>query len=129
MIPLKDHSACKYDHRVVNVPRNFFLSSSSHQFLFLSLSMFLSSFSPCLFLFPFPFSPSIFIFSFFPHLLFNLLASPPFSSLFLLFSSPLFFPSLCQRKLGTPCHFFPYRICPNEYSPNTILTLAHILTL
>ena len=77
MIPLKDHSACKYDHHVVNVPRNFFLSSSSHQFLFLSFSMFLSSFSPCLLLFPFPFSPSIFIFSFFPHLLCNLLASPP----------------------------------------------------
>ena len=65
--------------------------------------VFLSSFSPCLLLFPFPFSPSIFIFSFFPHLLCNLLASPPpFSSLFLLFSSPLF--SLPCAKGSWVCH-------------------------
>ena len=42
-------------------------------------------------------------------LIFSLLCLPHlllFSSLFLLLSFPLFFPSLCQRKLGTPCHFF-----------------------
>ena len=95
MIPLKDHSACKYDHHVVNVPRNFFLSSSSHQFLFLSFSMFLSSFSPCLLLFPFPFSPSIFIFRF--SLIFSVICLP---HLLLFRPSSFCFPLLC---FSLPC--------------------------